>query len=118
MKYAIRSLLRAKGFSVAVILTLAIGIGADTAIFSVVDGVLLRPAPFKDLGRLTMVWETDRKSGTLREPASIPDYFDYKSRSARYEQIAGFAPISATLREGGDAVLLPALWVSHEFLPL
>jgi hypothetical protein len=48
------------------VLTLALGIGANTAIFSVVHGVLLRPAPVEDIDSLMMVWETDRKSGTTR----------------------------------------------------
>ena len=61
----------------AAILTLGLGIGANTAIFSVVNAVLLRPAPFHELDRLVMVWETDRNSSTTREPASVPDYLDY-----------------------------------------
>lgn len=116
---AVRSLARTPGFTLAVVLTLALGIGANTAIFSVVDGVLLRPAPFEAMDRLTMIWETDRKSGTLREPASIPDYFDFQERSKHYERMAAFSPITATVApEGGDPVRLAALWVSHEFLPM
>jgi predicted permease len=118
-RQAARSLARTPGFSFAVVLTLALGIGANTAIFSVVDGVLLRPAPFEAMDRLTMVWETDRKSGTLREPASGPDYFDFQERSKRYERLAAFSPITATLTpDAGDPLRVPALWVSHEFLPL
>ncbi len=119
LRHALRSLSRTPGFTMAVVLTLGLGIGANTAIFSVVDGVLLRPAPFADMGRLAMIWETDRKSGTLREPASVPDYFDFKERSHRFEQLAAFSPISATLAfDAGDAVRVPGLWVSHEFLPM
>jgi len=118
-RQAVRSLARTPGFTLAVVLTLGLGIGANTAIFSVVDGVLLRPAPFDDVSRLTMVWETDRKSGTLREPASIPDYFDFQERSKRYEQLAAFSPITVTATVGsGDPARLAALWVSHEFLPM
>ena len=68
---------RSPGFTAVAVVTMALGIGANTAIFSVVDGVLLRAAPFKDLDRLAMVWETDRHSGTTREPASVPDFLDY-----------------------------------------
>src|SRR5688572_13874600 len=91
-RHAARSLARTPGFSLAVIVTLGLGIGANTAIFSVVDGVLLRPAPFDAMDRLTMVWETDRKSGTLREPASFPDYFDFQERSRSYQRLAAFSP--------------------------
>ena len=118
-RHAVRSLARTPGFTLAVVLTLGLGIGANTAIFSVVDGVLLRPAPFQDMSRLSMVWETDRRSGTLREPASIPDYFDFQERSRRFEQLAAFSPITTTLSFGaGDAVRVPGLWVTHEFLPM
>ncbi len=75
LRYALRSLRNQPGFTAVVVLTLALGIGANTAMFSVVDGVLLRPAPFEDIGRLMMVWETDRSSGTSRpgvRPRSIP----------------------------------------------
>ncbi|MGH7529912.1 MAG: ABC transporter permease, partial [Gemmatimonadales bacterium] len=81
LRYALRQLRASPGFTLAAVLTLALGIGANTAIFSVVDGVLLRPAPFEDMDRLVMVWETDRKSGTLHEPASVPDYLDFQRRS-------------------------------------
>lgn len=118
-RHAIRSLSRTPGFTMAVVLTLGLGIGANTAIFSVVDGVLLRPAPFADMSRLAMIWETDRSSGTLREPASEPDYFDFKERSKRFEQVAAFSPITATMEFGtGDPVRVPGLWVSHEFLSM
>ena len=118
-RQALRSLARTPGFSLAVAVTLALGIGANTAIFSVVDGVLLRPAPFEAMDRLTMVWETDRKSGTLREPASIPDYFDLQARTRRYERLAAFSPITVTLTPAGaEPTRVAALWVSHEFLPL
>ena len=113
------SLGRTPGFTIAVVLTLALGIGANTAIFSVVDGVLLRPAPFAEIDRLAMVWETDRKSGTLREPASIPDYFDFQERTTRFAQVAAFSPIPATVTpDGGEPDRVAALWVSHEFLPM
>ena len=118
-RQAVRSLSRTPGFSFAVVLTLGLGIGANTAIFSVVDGVLLRPAPFEAMDRLTMVWETDRTGGSLREPASSPDYLDFQERSKRFERLAAFSPITSTLiPETGDPTVVPALWVSHEFLPM
>ena len=118
-RQAVRSLSRTPGFSFAVVLTLALGIGANTAIFSVVDGVLLRPAPFEAMDRLTMVWGTDRTGGSLREPASGPDYLDFQERSKRFERLAAFSPITSTLTpDTGDPTVVPALWVSHEFLPM
>ena len=115
-RYALRSLRKAPGFASAAVLTLALGIGANTAIFSVVDGVLLRPAPFEDMDRLMMVWETDRKSGTTREPASVPDYLDFRQRTTRFAELAAFAGFEVNLTpEDGDPARLATLAVTHEF---
>ena len=94
---AVRGMRRNPGFAVVAILTLALGIGANTAIFSMVDGVLLRPAPFDDPERLVMVWETDRNSGTSHEPASVPDYLDFERRSDTVEELGAILPTEATL---------------------
>ena len=66
-----------------------------------------------------MVWETDRKSGTVREPASLPDYLDLKERSRTFEELAGFSAGAATLTGiPGDPARLPAIASTSEFLPL
>ena len=93
LRYAARMLRRQPGFAAAAVLTLALGIGANTAIFSVVDTVLLRATPMHDINRLAVVWQTDRHTGTTREPASLPDYLDYQQRSNQVEQIAAFQAI-------------------------
>ncbi len=119
LRVAARSLLRTPGFAAVAVLTLALGIGANTAIYSVVDGVLLRPAPVAAIGRLVMVWETDRASGTTREPASVPDYLDFKQRSHRLQMLAGFVPGEVNFTpEGGDPARLAALAVNYDLLPL
>jgi putative ABC transport system permease protein len=116
---SVRFLLRNRRFAVGVILTLALGIGANTAIFSVVDGVLLRPAPVKGLERLVMVWETDRHSGTTREPASVPDYLDFVERATTVEMLSAFmAGEMNMVPPAGDPVRLVALSVTHQFLPM
>ena len=67
------------GLPVVALLTMALGIGANTAIFSVIDTVLLRPARVKDIDRLAVVLETDRNTSTTREPASLPDFLDFQA---------------------------------------
>src|SRR5215831_5567413 len=88
LRLAWRLLFRNPGFAVLAVLTLALGIGATTAVFSVLDGVLLRRAPLPGIDRLVMVWETDASSGTSREPASLPDYLDFLERARSFERLA------------------------------
>jgi putative ABC transport system permease protein len=119
VRVGLRMLRRAPAFASVVIFTLALGIGANTAIFSVVYGVLLRPAPFANLDRLVMVWETDRHSSTTREPASVPDYLDFSARAMRFERLAAMAAGEANLTPAdGDPVRLVAMSVTHELLPM
>ena len=119
LKYGVRVLMRSRGFAIAAVLTLSIGIGATTAIFSVVNGVLLRPVPFADIDRLAMVWETDRNTGTNREPSSLPDFIDMKDRSRQFSGFAAFASAERTVTPPeGDPTRVPILFVTHEFLPL
>jgi predicted permease len=117
--YALRGLRRNPAFTLVVVLTLALGIGANSAIFSVVDGVLLRPAPLPGLDRLVMLWETDRNTGTSREPASVPDYLDFASRARRVEPLGAFmgGEVNLALR-GGEPVRLATLQVTHTLLPM
>ena len=86
--------------ALAIIGTLALGIGANTAIFSVVDAVMLRPSPFPDPERLVMLWETDRASGTSHEPASWPDIVDFRERSLTLSAVGSMRGGVATLMEG------------------
>ncbi len=119
LRYALRLLIANPAFTVVALLTMALGIGANTAIFSVIDTVLLRKAPVKDIDALAVVWETDRNTSTTREPASLPDYLDYKQRSQRVEAIAAFHGNEVNYApEGGEAIRLQALAVTHELLPM
>jgi predicted permease len=119
LRLAWRSLRGTPGFTAAVVVTLAVGIGANTAIFSVVDGVLLRPTPFADPNRLALVWETDRKSGTVREPSSVPDFLDFKARSREFQTLSAFRALELSLnRPGSDPARVAALAVEDELLPM
>jgi predicted permease len=119
LRFAVRVLAADRGFALVAIVTLALGIGANTAIFSVVDGVLLRQTPVEDLDRLAIVWETDRHSSTTREPASIPDYLDLKARSKTFATLGGMIADELNLTPAsGEPVRLAALRVSHDLLPM
>src|SRR5690348_5889409 len=102
LKYGVRLLRRSPGFSIVAILTLALGIGANSAIFSVVNGILLRPLPFRDPGRLVRLWPASAKTGPLPYGVdSYPDFTDWKAASQSFEQVEGYAPRSFNLT-GGD----------------
>jgi putative ABC transport system permease protein len=119
LRYAVRLLAANPTFSVVALLTLALGIGANTAIFSVIDTVLLRPAPVRDIARLAMIWETDRNTSTTREPASLPDFLDYKQRSQRLTQLAAFMGSEVNYTpDRGEPARLQALEVTAELLPM
>ena len=118
-RHAVRSLRATPAFTAAALLTLALGIGVNTAIFSAVDGVLLRPAPLAELEGLTMIWETDRNTGTVREPASLPDYLDFQARSRSFEAMGALGASDITLtRQGAEPQRLPALTITRTFLPM
>jgi predicted permease len=119
VRYSVRLLVREPAFAAAAILTLALGIGATTAVSSAVDAVLLRPLPLAEPDRLVMVWETDRDSGTTREPASLPDFLDFQERSLTLAAFGAFLADEVNLvPRGGEPTRLAALSVTHELLPM
>src|SRR5882724_11727017 len=91
IRYGIRSLLKRPGFTVVAVGTLALGIGANTAIFSVVNAVLLRPLPFKDAKQLVMVWNKGvEAAGGDRTPLAFADLLDWRAQSRSFESIGAF----------------------------
>ena len=88
LRYACRILTRSPGFAITVVLTLALAIGANTAIFSVVHGVLIRPLPYPDADRLVRIY-TVRAEGEIRGDSTMPDYLDWKRRATSFETMEG-----------------------------
>ncbi|HVG31968.1 MAG TPA: ABC transporter permease [Pyrinomonadaceae bacterium] len=101
LRYGVRMLLKRPSFTFIAVLTLALGIGANTAIFSVINGVLLRPLPFSEADRLVRVYEKRLKLGRVRNSVSAPDFIDWRSQNRVFEDIAAYAPWSTNLT-GGD----------------
>lgn len=117
--YAIRQMRRSPAFTAVVVGTLTLGIGANAALFSVVDGVLLRPMPFADANRLVVVWETDRRSGTTREPASWPDFVDFARDSRSLSATGAVVGLESNFTpERGDPERVPAVAVTHGYFGL
>ncbi|HKP73788.1 MAG TPA: ABC transporter permease, partial [Pyrinomonadaceae bacterium] len=93
IRYGLRMLLRSPGFTFVAALALALGIGANSAIFSVVNAVLLRPLPYQDADRLVVVWETNPNLNAqlrLRNEASPPNFKDWAAQNTVFENLAGF----------------------------
>ena len=103
VRYAIRSLTRARGFTAAVVLTLGLGIGANTAIFSVVRGVLLKPLPHRDGGRLVFLRQSTVGCNGENIAFSVPEIDDFRTASKTLGGIAEFSPITFTVVEKGEA---------------
>lgn len=119
LRYTLRAARREPGFYVASVLILGLGIGATTAIFSIVDGVLLRPTPVVAIDRVAMVWETDRRTGTTREPASVPDFLDFQARTRTFERLGAITAGEVNLAPPtGDPVRLAVLRATHDFMPI
>ena len=80
-RHALRALLHSPGFSLVATMTFALGIGVNTAVFSVFNGVLLRPLPYPEPDRITMVWMDNRRQGIKEDITSYPNYLDWRDQS-------------------------------------
>src|SRR5947209_1422826 len=115
IRYGLRVLWKSPGFAFVTILALAIGIGANTAIFSVVNGVLLRPLPFKTADRLVFLSEWSQQIPDMS--VSYPNYQDWRDQSTVFEQLAAFRSAGYILIGAGDPERLTAREVSASFFP-
>jgi len=118
LKYALRTLRRAPAFAAAAVLTLALGVGANTAIFSVVNAVMLQPLPFPEPGRLVRVWETNPKRNIPFFSASVPNYVSWKDQARCFEEIGAFGGASLNLTGDGEPERLPAGEITASVFPL
>ncbi|HET7840444.1 MAG TPA: ABC transporter permease, partial [Terriglobia bacterium] len=106
VKYGLRMLAKNRGFAVVAVLTLALGIGANTAIFSVVNAVLLRALPYKDADRLVMIWETEPSGPGGLFPDTGPDFRDWVAQNHVFESMAAATVDGATLTGAGEPIVL------------
>lgn len=116
LRYAFRTLLRSPGFALTAILVTALGIGANTAAFSVADFVLLRPLPFADPDRLVKLWQ--RPVGGGRFELSPPNYRDYKEQNRAFAAMGAFHATSVNLVGQGEPQRLAGSALTGEVLPL
>ncbi len=109
IRYGIRSLLNRRSFTAIAVITLALGIGASTAIFTVVHAVLLRSLPYRDADRLVMVWERDTRSADRSQNViNLGDFFDWKEQNRVFEDMAAFFDNSSKLTSEGEPEEIPS----------
>jgi putative ABC transport system permease protein len=118
LRFGARMLRRSPSFTVAAVLALALGIGANTAIFSVVNTVLLRPLPYQDPDRLAMVWEESALQGFPRNSVSAANYIDWRAQNQVFEDMAIIGRMNFNLTGEGEPERIDGRRVSANFFPL
>jgi putative ABC transport system permease protein len=118
IRFGLRMLRKNTGFTTVAVLTLALGIGANTAIFSVVYGIAFRPLPYRDANRLVVVWVHRMEDANSRSPASLPDFRDWQRQNAVFEGLAAFGTNRYDVHglEGGEG--MRGALVTPGFFPL
>ena len=114
-RYASRQLRKSQAFTIIVVVTLALGIGATTAIFSVVHAVLLAPQPYRDVDRLTMIWGRNPSRGDQQFPISAGDFSDWKQKNDVFEDIAPSYDNEVTLTGAGEPKLVLGYAISPSY---
>lgn len=118
LQYSVRTLSKARGFTAVALLVLALSIGANTAIFSVVNAVVLRPLPYPGADRLALIWETDLKDGIKREGPSGPNFLDWQEQSQSFDEMALLEVGTGTVTGGGEPEQVVGLRVTTNFLSM
>jgi putative ABC transport system permease protein len=117
-KYALRMLVKAPGFTAIAVLTLALGIGANSAIFSVIDAVLLHPLPFPNPNQLVAVWSRVANDNLEKETESIPDYVDLRDQSQTLSALAAFTRTGAVLNRTEESRQLKGVAITSDIFPV
>ena len=116
VRYAARSLRKSPGFTLVAAITLALGVGANAAIFSVVNTVMLRPLPFAQPDALVRIWESDPEHGRPTFATSHPNFLDWRSEAKSLQSLAATTNAGFTWTSTADAEVIPGLNVTATFL--
>ena len=118
LRYALRGLRKKPLFAIAAVLTLALGIGANSAIFTVVHGVLLRPLPYPSPDRLMMVWSYNPRQGFDKDVSSFPNFDDWRRQSASFEGLSAYRGADFALTQAGDPAQIRGAQVTPGFFEI
>jgi putative ABC transport system permease protein len=116
--YGLRMLWKSPAFTLVAIIALALGIGANTAIFSVVNGVLLRPLPYPEPDQLAMVWLDNRRQGIRDDITSYPNFIDWRDQNKTFQGMAAVRGINANLTGSGEPEEIRGASVTSNFFQL
>ncbi len=116
VRYALRNLLRRPGFTIIAVVTLGLGIGANTAIFSAINALLLKPLPFPQLDRVVAVWDKMPSHGVLHNEVTMANYLDWQAQNHSFEQLAIYRWWNANLTGGETPERVQGFQVSANFL--
>ncbi|HXG68904.1 MAG TPA: ABC transporter permease [Blastocatellia bacterium] len=118
IRYGVRTLVKNPGFTIVAVIALALGIGANSAIFTVVNGVILRPLPYEDPEELVLVWETRPARNIMRGVFSPADFLDTRNQNQVFEDMAAFNGANITRTDGGEPERVRGNRVSHGFFSI
>ncbi|MFY9532144.1 MAG: ABC transporter permease [Candidatus Acidiferrales bacterium] len=118
IRHALRMLRKSPGFTAVAVLTVALGIGANTAIFSVLDAVILKPLPYAQADRLALLWTELKSAGQTRVPFSGPDMIDFQRRSRSFQHVGGIWVGSVALTGTGEPEQVKIGFVTDNFLTI
>src|ERR1700742_1613493 len=118
LRYTVRTLLKKPGFTFVAVLTLALGIGANAAIFTAVDAALLRPFPYKNPDALVHVWQTSQSSQFGEHEAAYPDYVDWRAQNDSFEDLAGYSSNVAVYSAQNQPEFITITRVTSNFFSL
>ncbi|HVF44973.1 MAG TPA: ABC transporter permease [Pyrinomonadaceae bacterium] len=118
LRYGARTLWARPGFTAVAVLTLALGIGANTAIFSLVNAVLLKPLPFPEAERLVMIWEDASSIGFPENTPAPANYLDWKTQSNSFEEMGALSTVSFNLTGAGEPQKVMGQAMTANFLPM
>jgi putative ABC transport system permease protein len=118
IRYALRTLRKSPGFTFVAVFALAVGIGGNTAIFSLMDAVRLRALPYQNPDRLMVLWGNVIRTKVERRGASYPDYLDWRAQATTFEEMAAFDNFPAILALGDEPERITVEMVSPQYFPL
>src|SRR5215207_4519507 len=118
LRFAARRLRKYPLFSLAIVGTIALGIGANATIFGVINAVLLEPLPYKDPDRLVRLWESNLKQSQPESPVSVPNYQDWQRQQSAFEELAALEMATYNITGSGEAQRVASARITANLIPM